>query len=125
MKTKRMLAVMLAVVLMMSMLVACGSKGGSNAAVGTYKLDTIMGMSLADAAEAFGGSEEEVADMMKIELKDGGKLTMTVDGETGEGEWKLDGEKLTLTVDGEAQEATLKDGVITMEEEGMSVTFKK
>lgn len=125
MKTKRVLAIMLAVVLMMSLLVACGNKGGGANVAGVYKVDTLMGMSVAEFAEMAGMSEDEVADMMKVELKDDGKFAMTSDGDTTEGEWKLDGEKLTLTAEGEAIDTTLKDGVITMDLDGETVTFKK
>ena len=66
MKTKRMLAVMLAVVLMMSLLIACGNKGGSagDPNAGVYKLDSVMGIFMdefAAMAEESGAEADDIA----------------------------------------------------------------
>ena len=42
-----------------------------------------------------------------------------------DGTWKESGSNIELTVDGETSSATLADGVITISEEGASMTFKK
>lgn len=44
---------------------------------------------------------------------------------TMEGTWKESGSNIELESEGTTTTATLQDGVITLEEEGMSMTFKK
>ncbi len=73
-------------------------------------------------------SAEGASSTITLELKSGGKMTMTIKAsmggqeianETVEGTYKVSGEKLTLTVEGEDAEATIKDGKITMEAPNM------
>lgn len=114
-------------------LVACGDKGGSNAA-GTYTLQTItiggMTMDLEQLAETAGVSADEIK--VTLDLKSDGNFLLdmsaladTMGDTTMEGTWKESGSNITLEADGDTATATLQDGVITMEEEGMSMTFKK
>ena len=117
-------------------LVACGDKGSSNAA-GTYTLQTIaiggMTMDLEQLAETAGVPADELKVTMDLKsdgnfLLDMYALADTMGGATDtnmEGTWKESGSNITLEADGATTTVTLQDGVITMEEEGMSMTFKK
>ena len=100
---KRTLSILLAAVLLLGLLTACGSKTDPN--VGVYKLESLSGMT--------------------VELKADGKATFTTEGEANEVTWKLDGDKLSLTADGDTLEGTLKDGKITLDLDGESVTLGK
>ena len=84
-----------------------------------------MGYSLEEFAEMAGMTEEEAADMVQMELKDKGVLSLTFDGETETGKWSADGETLTIEDAGESITGTIKDGVITIEIEGESMTLTK
>lgn len=112
-------------------LAACGG-GGDTSAAGTYKLQTIemsgMSMDLEQLAETAGVSADEMA--INLDLKSDGNFTLDMSAlEAADmsmsGTWEASGSNITLTVEGETINATLKDGVITMAEEGVSMTFKK
>ena len=68
---------------------------------------------------------------MKVELvlKEDGSFTLDMsaveESLSMDGTWKESGSNIELTVDGETSSATLADGVITISEEGASMTFKK
>ncbi len=68
-------------------------------------------------------SAEGASTLVTLELKSGGNMTMTVKvsmngqhimNESVNGTYKVIGTKLTLIIDGEKQEATIKDGKISM-----------
>ena len=60
-----------------------------------------------------------------LELKNGGKAVLVLEGDEYSGKWKLDGEDLALVVEGEDCSGTLEDGVITFEfaDSGVYLTF--
>ena len=60
-----------------------------------------------------------------IELKAKGKATFSMMGSEFACEWSLDGETFTLKQSGDSYTGTLKDGVLTVEIEGMVYTFAK
>ncbi|MBQ9269617.1 MAG: hypothetical protein IJ206_08895 [Oscillospiraceae bacterium] len=120
---KRTLSILLAVIMLLSLLTACGGKADPN--IGVYKLSGAMGYSLEEFAGMMGITEEEAADMIQMELKDKGVLALTFDGETETGTWSADGETLTIEDAGESITGTIKDGVITIEIEGESMTLTK
>ena len=120
---KRTLAIILAAVMLLALLAACAGEADPN--VGLYKLSGAMGYSLEEFAEMAGMTEEEAADMVQMELKDKGVLSLTFDGETETGKWSADGETLTIEDAGESITGTIKDGVITIEIEGESMTLTK
>ena len=138
---KRIIALAMAVLLVAALFTGCS--GSSASPAGTYKLDTINGMTIKEyfedvlkqVAELFGGSVEELGLTLddigvdldsidfSIELKADGTLESksNLDSEDGElevlsGTWKQDGEKITLTIDGESEVATFKDGKLTIVE---------
>ncbi len=108
---------LLAVVICMgATLVACGGITGTYK--GTYS-ETAMGVTYSTE--------------MTLQLKSGDKFTMTAKISMGsessensvDGTYSVDGEKLTLKVDGNDIEATIKDGVITLDYEGITFELKK
>lgn len=119
---KRILAFVLSAVMLLS-LCACGGAADPN--LGVYKLSSIIGMSVEDYAELTGTTAEEAADSFKVELKNGGKATFTIDGEDTDVSWKLEGETFTLFDDEQSMEGTLKDGEITLDVEGFEVVMAK
>lgn len=60
-----------------------------------------------------------------IELKSGGRMTITLVGEEYSGKWKLDGQALIVTQAGDEFRGTLKDGVITLDLKGLVYTYVK
>lgn len=108
-------------------LVACG---GSDVA-GTYKFKTLEMDGLSFDLDALMKTTGMDANSVKMELvldKDG-KFELNVDaiGENGsqKGTYKVSGSTLTLTAEGEDLTATLKNGVITIEDSGVKMTFAK
>lgn len=80
--------------------------------------DPNAGMYTAVTAEVWGVemSAEDIWEKgMTIELMDGGKCKLTVDGEKGSGKWTLDGTAVTISGGGIDAAGTLKDGVMTIE----------
>lgn len=118
---KKVLVLGIAVVMALSMAFVA-SCGKTDPNVGKYKMVEMMGMTIDDMNKLAG---EDVSDMITLELKDGGKGVMKVESESGDVEWKVDGEKISLTADGETIEGTIKDGVIEIEIDGISVVFEK
>ena len=139
---KRIVSLTLVVLMVAALFVGCG--GGDSNPVGTYSFKSINGKSLEDyfadykdQAEAAGMDFDALLalmgidlshpeEFMKLELMEGGKLTLTakmsVAEETKEGTWELNGDKLTMTVDGDPQECTFKNGEITMTMDGENGT---
>jgi major membrane immunogen (membrane-anchored lipoprotein) len=116
---KRVLAVVLAALLLASLLAACGGSGKTDSKyVGKYYTSKISDWTVQEYADLLGMSLEEAKEFMWVELKDGGKGTFNSDGEAEEVSWKVEGEKLTLSAQGDAMEGTIKDGVITFDFDG-------
>ena len=65
------------------------------------------------------------ADGEWIELKSKGKATLNVMDSEFACEWSLDGETFTLKQSGDSYTGTLKDGVLTVDMEGIVYTFAK
>lgn len=132
---KKLLAVLLAMLMLISLLAGCGEKGEvtddpastgktqTDPNLGIYKLSSMAGMSIAEYAELLEMDYQAARDSLTVTLKEGGKATMTSDGEPIEGTWTLEGEKFTLGEDGGSYEGTLKDGVMTIDIEGETVVF--
>lgn len=127
-KNIKIVSVLLAFMLVLA-LAACGGSSGGAAAddpnLGVYKLSSLMGFSLEEYAKMLEITPEEAADSMTLELKSDGKADMTIDGETQTLDWSLNGDALTLTDGQESLEGTLTDGAITLNIEGMEMTFAK
>ena len=119
---KRTLAIILAALMVLTLLAGCGK---SDPNIGVYKVSSVMGLTLEEFAGMAGMTEEEASEFLVLELKDKGVVEVTSDGETSAGTYKIDGETLTLEADGESHDCTIKDGVITIEMEGESITLTK
>lgn len=123
---------MVSLVLVLVCVVGLAACGGGGDVSGTYKLHSMemAGMSLDYeqlVATYAAGDEENFAINLVLNADGTYKLDMEaiVPGSKVEGTWKVDGSTLTLTTDGYNEEATIKGGVITLSESGMSMTFKK
>lgn len=117
---KKFITIILAGIMVLS-LAACGGGGRADEAyVGEWVsvAGTAMGMTLTgDDISGFA-----------INLKSGGKGTMTVEGEEGKVKWTNDDTTLTMKVQGEELVATIGDGTLIIENmmnSGMDVTFAK
>ena len=62
---------------------------------------------------------------MTLELKAGGKAEMVADGDAQSLDYTLEGETLTLTDGTDTLEGTVADGVITLNIEGVEISFAK
>ena len=95
--------------------------------IGTYKLDSFMGLDIETAQQFYDAGSEggDLLEMFILEIKEDGKATFTVEGQAYDMEWTLDGNKLTLTVNGESLESTYEDGKISMTIEGIDMVMKK
>ena len=92
---------------------------------GTYKLYEFLGMSLLDYAEMTGETPQKAADSFRLEIKDEHSGTLIMDGEETEVELSISGEKLSIGAEGESLEATLKDGLVTIEMEGAGLVLAR
>lgn len=136
---KKTIAILMLAVLLLGLLAACGGKsGGGNGSgsvandplLGTYKFSKMGNMPVQEYAELLELSLEEAQKFMIIELKSGGKGTLSVEGEVQNITWKTEGEKFTLTAKDENDqddtvEGTIKDGVITLDLEGEFIELSK
>lgn len=126
----KMISLALALVCVLS-LVACGGGGGNSDAAGNYSLDSVKTgdstMSWKDVAAAAGMSTDDVA--IGLELKSDGTFKLNMDAMdptlTGEGKWSADGNTITLSGDGDSLTATLNGSEITIEQDGVTLIFKK
>jgi predicted small secreted protein len=118
---KRSIALILAVLLIVSLFAGCGGASGPE---GKYVAKTINGQTVEDyfksvlEEEDVGMTLEEFLEMvglkslddyMTIELKSGGTAVVTVamEDEVSTGTWKQSGNTITITVDGEDEVFTL------------------
>lgn len=121
---KRFAALAMALVLMV-MLVACGS---SRAAAGVYNLTDMelegTMINLKEFNESTGGDLQAV-----LTLGEDGNFTLEMSAlgtsQNMAGTWKEDGKDLILTVDGSDEVATLEGTKLTMEEDGDTLVFEK
>ncbi|MBQ6431838.1 MAG: hypothetical protein IJJ99_08190 [Oscillospiraceae bacterium] len=119
------ISVLLALLLALSCLAACGGDDAQDPNLGKYLLSEFDGMPVAEYAELMDMSYEEARNSITVTLLAGGKAEMTSDGEVTKGTWKLDGEKFSLGEEGAAYEGTLKDGVMTLRIGAAEFTFTR
>lgn len=105
---KKIIALLLALAMLLS-LAACGGSEEEDPNAGMYygTNATVMGFSM-PMSEVYEGETW-------VELKNGGKGTIMLDGDDFSMKWKLEGETFTLTVEGEDSVGTLVDGIITVD----------
>lgn len=116
---KKLISVLLMLAILLS-LAACGEKEEDpNAGIyyGTY--GTYSGFSMA-ADKLFEGG-------VSLELKTGGRGTITLGADPYSIKWSVEGESITISIQGEESVGTLKDGIIEIEFLGMGLglTFEK
>lgn len=109
---KRLSALFLALLMALS-LCACG--GGADPALGKYNCTSIVMNDI-----NLDGSGEW------LELKDGGKASVYMGGETRNADYTLEENTLTMTIDGqEVGTGTLDNGVLTLDFLGMTCVFEQ
>ncbi len=131
-RVTKLLSVLLALVCMFS-LVACGGGSGEDVS-GSYSLQTLEMQGMSMDMEAIKKTMEDAGQdassiNISIDLEAGGSFKLNMDdfdqSMSMNGTWKSTSGGVELTVDGETLSATLADGVLTLEEEGVKMTFKK
>ena len=124
---KKAIALLLIAVLALTCFAACGKKDDPKAAAGpegVYVIKTMGGEDVAQYLEIL--EVESAEDFMKVELKADGTLTFSsASEEPTEGTWTQNGDTITLTIDGDSQDATLKDGELTIDFDGEVAVFAK
>ena len=123
-KAKKLVLAALMVAVMAFALCACG--GGN--VDGTYVAYESNGQNVEEALEKYkeAGMEMTAEQLCTITLSDGKNFTMTVLGnDMGSGTYEVSGETLKLTVNDSTQEATIKDGEISISMNGSSLKLKK
>ncbi len=113
---KRVLSALLTVAMLLG-LCACGGP--------TYD-ESLLGVYTCYAVEMLGvemKADEVLSSTSTLELKQGGKGKMSIEGTTGSIKYTLSGEDITVDVDDETAKGTLKDGVLHIELMGMNMYF--
>lgn len=129
---KRIFGIMLVLVMVVSMMTACGT----DEVVGDWSMTKIgMGgeaMTIEDFAKSMGGSAEDAEKIsINLNVNEDGTFKMEGDisgedaGEATKGEWEATDDGYAFIVDGEKVNATLKDGELELaaEEDGFSVSL--
>ncbi len=103
-------------------LTACGGSGGRADSEYTGKYIAVTGEALGVTVTG-----DDVSGF-SLELKENGKGTITVDGDSGSCKWTNDDTTLTLTADGEEMVASLGENTLTFDDllnMGLKLTFAK
>lgn len=128
---KKIVASLLALVMLVSVLTACGSNKEKEAA--------LVGSWISTSMTANGQTQtfQDLADLAGIELADiaitmtftdDGKMTMSGAGQEESGTWKVSGDNYEVTVADGTDTIKIVDGKIVLEESddtGISMTFEK
>ena len=118
-KIKGILSLVVAMMIAVTLLAGCGG-GKATGYEGKY-------VSVSGEAMGIELTGEEI-EGWAIELKNGGKGTMTLEGDTANIDWSIEGETITIKVEGEEMTGTIKDGNIVIDNTlglGMKLTFAK
>lgn len=122
---KHVAVLMLAVVMTVLALAGCGGKKSDAPVVGDWKMTKVetMGVSMGvdEYLEAAGMGDMK----MEMTIKDNGKFSMDLMGESGDGTWKYEEPKLSLSDGSDTVDAEYKDGVITLSMSGVDMIFEK
>lgn len=109
------LGVLLAAILGIGAWLLFGGSGSDDDVLGRYDI-----ISCRDED----GAELETNDEW-ILLAKGGKATLSLDGESFSAKWKLDDDDLTITQDGDEYTGSLRNGILTLDLDGVTYTFGK
>jgi len=96
-------------------LILCFAGGGKD--------DPNVGMYKAVSCQVMGFDME--CDGEYIELKKGGKASISLAGDTFNGKWELDGEDITIKQAGDEFTGTLSNGVLVMDFGGLVYTYER
>lgn len=123
-KSMRLISAAMAIVLTMVCLIGCGSSG--NNVEGTYKTVSLSsdGRTIetnSDEARNSGITDE----FMVINLGKDGSGNIKFQGQYHDLSYKLEGETIYLTVEGDTQDATIKDGKITINLAEITINLEK
>jgi len=119
-RSLRVISLLLLLVLVTSLLVACGSEPDPHAGLYEAESADMMGLSIS-VKSAF-------PDGISVELKDGGKCRITVGDQSASGKWTLEGEEISISGGGVELEGTLIDDTIRCEnvmDSGVNLNFVK
>ena len=116
MKKQRILVWLLALAMVLG-LCACGGPTYDESLLGVYTCYglEVMGYQLA--------AEDVLTQTATLELKQGGKGEIHIEGESDSIQYTLDGEAITVEIEGETATGTLKDGIIDIEILSMHMFF--
>ena len=93
--------------------------------LGNYQVWSITGMSIFEYAEQRDMEPEEVAEILQIELGEDGVAHVISAGEEMEMPYTLDGENITVGEGKDMVAGTLKDGLLTLEQDGFAVILAR
>ncbi len=113
-------------------LAACGSDSGNqgdgSAVAGTWKMTEITAGARQVDAEEY-KEAAGVSNVPTLTFESGGKVTLDVDGKTGDGKWTESGGNYSITYKRGDQEVTERveiDGSsLTMKQDGYTLTYEK
>ena len=109
-------------ILILAMLLALSACGAPDPNCGVYKATTgTLGGITLDVDSVFDGG-------FSIELKDGGRATLSTGGNDYRVSWKLDGENVTVSGSDESMTGTLIDGTMILKNvlgSGVDLTLER
>lgn len=119
-KMRGILGAVIAVMMSVVVLAGCGGKAEPTGYEGHYESVSgeMMGITL---------TGEDIAGWA-IDLKEGGKGTMEVEGESAGMKWTLEGNQVTVSVEGEEMVGTIEGNQLVFDDilgMGMKITFEK
>lgn len=116
---KSALSVLSIVLLFSILLVGCGSKQKTDLDNTSWALASAESLGIKLTAEDLGMTD------FVIEFKTDGKVTVTTEGETTEGTFKVDGDEVTISEGGDTMVFTKDGDVMSIEEDGAILNFEK
>lgn len=128
-RIKKVVLMMIAAVMMMAVLSACGEKEVSSEIVGTWKAAMVeasgISVDIAQYAEQMGQSVDTIK--MEIVVKEDKTFSMDMMGQKSDGTWEERDGGYVLTAGGTDQEVAITDGKLVFDEPTMNikVTFEK
>ena len=122
---KRVAVLMLAVVMTVLALAGCGGKQSSAPVVGDWKITKIEAMGVSMGVDEYLSAAGMGDVKMEMSIKDNGKFSMDMVGESGTGTWKYEEPTLTLDDGSDTVTAEYKDSTIVLEMSGVSMIFEK
>jgi len=112
---KKLLLLLMMISLMILPLAACGGSSGGDGE--TAEADPLLGVYNSVAGEMMGVTltGDDISGF-SVELKDGGKASLSAEGSTAKGTYTMDGETITLSIEGEELTGTVANDVMTFED---------